>query len=319
MNIVIFTNNKAVKTSFSSLEKSKSIDLLFISCETLRKDLKNLCKKDLIYIDISNFNQKEITSLLTYLSKQENKSFGIIDPANKVEDIADLFFKNISDYIGKQLLKENINPNRIKKAVEFTNVFSEEETIKIKENHIPVNNWSEIKAGKEYTFVFLYLGIDNTDILKQRFNTDVLTKMQNGLRTYLENYLKHYNGRMWIWNDYSGIILFPFNGKNSESVLAACRLHLNQKIIGIENLNINSVVTYRLAMHIGNTVYKKRGNTGNIISNTINSIFHIGQKYIEPEEFNITEDVLAYLKNGLKENFIPCGNFEGNEIYKFRV
>ena len=82
---------------------------------------------------------------------------------------------------------------------------------------------------------------------------------------------------------------------------------------------MNTVITYRLVMHIGNSVFKKRGSTGNIISDTMNSIFHIGQKYIEPKNFNITEDVLRYLKNGLKENFVPDGNFEGNDIYKFKI
>jgi hypothetical protein len=319
MNLVIFTDNKTVKNAFSIIEKSRSNDLIYVSRKTLRKDIKNICKKDLIYIDISGYTEKEINSLIIFLSKTKNQSFGIIDPSGNVEDIAELFFKDITDYIGKSLLKEKIKISRIKKADEFRNAFREEETEKMKEDYIPSIDWPEIKPGKEYTFIFLYIGIDNTELLKQRFNTDILSKMQNNLRNYLEGFLKPYKGRMWIWNNFSGIMLFPFNGKKTDSLSAACRLHLNQKIISIECLNINAIVTFRLVMHIGNTIYKKRGSTGNIVSDTMNSIFHIGQKFIEPGNFNITEDVYTYLNNGLKDNFVPSGNFEGNEIYKFKI
>jgi hypothetical protein len=320
MELVIFTDSKVIKNSFSLLEKSKAVDLVYISRKTIRKDIRNFCKKDIIYIDISGYSVKEINSLLTFLTKNQKQSFGIIDPEAKIDDIADLFFRNISDYIGKRLLKNKIKTIRIKKAIEARNLnLEEEETVKFKEDHILVNDWSEIKPGKEYTFIFLYIGIDNTNILKQRFNASILAKMQNNLRIYLENFLKPYNGRMWIWNDFSGIILFPFNGKYSDAFLAACKLHLNQRIISIESLNINAIITFRLVMHIGNTVFRKRGSTGNIISNTMNSIFHIGQKFIEPRNFNITDDVLLYLKNGLKENFVPYGDFEGNKIYKFKI
>ena len=182
MDLVIFTDNKNIKKAFSSIEKSKSADLVFISCNSIRKDIKNMCKKDLIYIDVSGFTKKEISSFLTFLSKQENNSFGILDPGNQIEDIAGLFFQNITDYFGKELLKSNISLPRIKKALEFRNINEEEENIKINEAFIPVNDWTEIKSGKEYTFTFLYIGIDNTDILKQRFSSDILTKMQNNLR-----------------------------------------------------------------------------------------------------------------------------------------
>ena len=334
MDLVIFTDSKTVKNSFSAIERYRSSDLIYISPKSLRKDIKNICRKDIIYIDISGYSQKEINSLfifwdLEFLNKYSfdcvQNFFSchflnlLITKTAFIPPKAELFFRNISDYIGKSLLKNSISPARIKKAVEFREMPPEEETEKMKEDYILVNDWSEIKPGKEYTFIFLFIGIDNTDILKQRYNTDILVKMQNSLRNYLENFLKPFNGRMWIWNDFSGIILFPFNGKDSDAVLAACRLHLNQRIITIECLNINTVITFRLVMHIGNTVFRKRGSTGNIISNTMNSIFHIGQKYTGPENFSITEDVLRFLKNGLKENFMTSGSFEGNEIYKFKI
>ena len=167
--------------------------------------------------------------------------------------------------------------------------------------------------------MFLYIGVAHIDKIKQRYNANTLTKLQNDLRNYLANFLIPYNGKIWIWNNFSGLVLFPFNGKDTEAVLSACRLFLNQKIISIECMNISTVITFKIAMQIGNTVYKKRGDTGNIVSNTINSIYHLGQKFTKPEAFSITKDVFVYLKNGLKDNFIPCGKFEGNEIYLFEI
>jgi hypothetical protein len=319
MNLAIFTNSSIIKKAFSSIENSKAAKLEFIPLKDLRKDIKAMRKKDLIYIDISTFDQKQANSILTFLSKQDNRIFGIIDPKNQIQDIAGLFFRGITDYIGKLLLKSNISLNRIKKAMEFGCDPDREDIIPKNEDYIFLDDWKSIKFGKEYTFTFLYIGIDNIDKIKQRYNADILVKLQNNLHNYLTNFFKPYNGKIWIWNNFSGLVLFPFDGKDIGAVYAGCRLFLNQKIIAIECMNINTVVTFRIVMHIGNTIYKKRGNTGNIISNTINSIFHLGIKFIKPENFNITKDVFIYLKNGLKDNFVPCGTFEGNEIYIFQI
>ncbi len=319
MNLIIFSDSTIVKKSFGAVEKSKAVQLVFLSRENLRKDIKDLYKKDLIYIDISEYDQKQISSLLTFLSKQNNKSFGIIDPKNQVIDIAELFFQNITDYIGKLLLKENINLARIKKAFKFIENPDIEEIIPKKDDYIYSLDWKSIKPGNEYTFIFLYIGVAHKDKIKQRYNANTITKLQNNLRNYLANFLIPYNGKIWIWNNLSGLILFPFNGKDTEAVLSACRLFLNQKIISIECINVPTIISLKIAMQIGNTVYKKRGDTGNIISKTINSIFHLGQRFTKPETFSITKDVFVHLKNGLKDNFIHSGTFEGNEIYQFEI
>ncbi|MBP7583491.1 MAG: hypothetical protein KBA61_05635, partial [Spirochaetes bacterium] len=38
--------------------------------------------------------------------------------------------------------------------------------------------------------------------------------------------------------------------------------------------------------HVGNTVYRVRGDTGSIISDSINSIFHLGQKYAPDSSYS---------------------------------
>ena len=73
---------------------------------------------------------------------------------------------------------------------------------------------------------------------------------------------------MWIWNNFEGLILFPFNGKTCDAILACFRMILYRKMTCVEKLSFNTLFSFRIALHIGSTVYERRGNTKNIISNS---------------------------------------------------
>jgi len=80
----------------------------------------------------------------------------------------------------------------------------------------------------------------------------------------------------------------------------------------------NQIIRYRIAMHIGNTVYQPRGKTGTIISDCINSLFHLGQKYTDEDGLFITENIYSFLNEKTKKLFIKVKPFEGRQIYTFK-
>ena len=115
------------------------------------------------------------------------------------------------------------------------------------------------------------------------------------------------------------VVLFPFDGKRCSAILTCFRMMLDRNIISAEDISFNALISYRIALHIGNTVYRKRGDTGGIISDSINSIFHLGQKYAESGNFYITQDAFSFIPKGLSDYFVPAGIYEGRRIMQMRT
>ncbi len=138
-------------------------------------------------------------------------------------------------------------------------------------------------------------------------------------RKYLEKYFAPLQGQIWMWMDFGGLIIFPFDAEKCDAILASFRMILNRHIICIEEIDINTVLSFKIALNIGNTVYRKKGDTGNIISDSINSIFHLGQKYTPPGNFYLTREVFEYAPASLKKMFLDAGEYEGREILRMRL
>jgi hypothetical protein len=74
-----------------------------------------------------------------------------------------------------------------------------------------------------------------------------------------------------------------------------------------------------MILHLGNTVYRSRGKTGTIVSDTINFLFHMGKQFSQRSHFYITAPVAPFIPDRLKKDFIPAGTFEGVKISKMRL
>jgi hypothetical protein len=105
----------------------------------------------------------------------------------------------------------------------------------------------------------------------------------------------------------------------SEAPVVCLRLMLARKIFSVEEIGLDLIFSYRIAFHIGNTVYKRKGNTGTIVSKSINTIFHLGQKYLYEGQFYITEEALRFMPEGLKKTFTRVGNYEGHDILRMKL
>jgi hypothetical protein len=122
-----------------------------------------------------------------------------------------------------------------------------------------------------------------------------------------------------MWMNQSGLVLFPFNGESINAILSCIRLVLNRTIISAEYYPYNTVITYRMILHLGNTIYRTRGKTGTIVSDTINFLFHMGKQFSQRGHFYVTAPVVPFIPEQLQKVFIPVGTFEGVEISKMRL
>ncbi|MBA7683553.1 hypothetical protein ES703_91922 [subsurface metagenome] len=321
MKIIVFSDLETIKTNFAGVKRSKNFTVEYHSCIELKKKLKSTDKNTFIYIDISRYDDQERNKLLKYLSGLESCRYGIVDPEGAVKDTALLFFGGASDYLGREVFKEGITAVRINKAAAFLAPGqppgTEARWLPEIKNFIPSGpNWSGIKSGQEYTFCLMYVELNNHEALRKNLGEELITAVINSFRGYLQKSISPINGKVWMWDEFGGLILFPFDGEKCDAVLACFRLILNRKMICVENLTFNALFSYHIALHIGNTIYKSKGNTGTLVSDSINSIFHLGKKFTPPGNFYITKEVFMHSPEGLKKCFLPAGHFEGFEIMR---
>jgi hypothetical protein len=322
MKVVVFSDSKSIEKCFESLNRSKVHTLDFYPVLDLKRRIKNSSNGAFIYVDVSRLEQEERARILKYLSRLTGYKYGIIDERGVIEDSATLFHLGAADYVCKNILKSGITQSRITKAVKFR-------TVRVKEPPAPLlkrvtykpsgRDWRGVKSGQEYTFTLMYIELDDKAQLKDSLSDQQFNYMTKRFKSFVQRAVAPLGGRLWIWNDFGGLVLFPFNGKSCEPIITCFRLMLSRTIFSVEELGYNKLYSYRIALHIGNTVYKSKGRTGTIVSSSINEIFHMGKKYVLPGNFFLTNEVYKYVPERMKRCFVPAGSFEEWDVTKMKL
>ena len=324
MNIVLFTDRNNVEKKFSTVKRSR---VHVFSCHPrseLRKKVKTIDCGSFLYVDIAGYEDAELRRLLTYLSRLKDYRYGIIDTEGKIRDVAGLFHNGVSDYVNRRLLSEGMSVRRIGKAalLRSGDTFLNKPMVSSIDGQKAIpsgRDWSSVRSGHEYTFGMMYIELDRQAALKNKLSEGQLNSLMSSFQNYIERSVAQYSGKIWIWNDFGGLILFPYDGRQSEAPVVCLRLMLARKIFSVEETGLDTILSFRIAFHIGNTVYKRKGDTGTIVSKSINAIFHLGQKYLHEGEFYITEEALNLSHEGIRGSFARVGNYEGYDIYSMKL
>jgi len=319
MDIIIFSNTKNIDKIFSAVSKSKKFSVRILPAASLKKGARSIPKQTIVYADLSSFTKTEAPQIIKSLSKCDGSVFGIIDPKGMVDDVAALFHAGAGDYLGPHAVKKGIASKRIEDVLIFKQIEPQEKLKALKKDYIlSGRDWKGIAPGKEYTFVFMLVELDNKSELKGAGN-EYFNFITGSFKRYLEEHITPSNGRIWMWIDFGGLVIFPFDGGISNAIESGFRLMINRKLMSAEILHLDLLLSYRIAMHVGNTVYQARGQTGTIVSDSINSVFHLGQKYAKPGWFCLTEDMYHFVHPGLKSAFVPAGEYEGRSILRMKT
>lgn len=319
MIVYLFSTAKGIEKNFEALKKSKKYELVIQPPSGMKKTVSKAPKGSMVYLDISTMAKADAAQAMKYLAKQDTCRYGIIDAKGTAGDIAGLFHDGASDYLDAALLKKGLQPKRIERIEKFKAVEgADQAAATARRNYTPSGrDWKGVQQGKEYTFCFMLVDLDNKNELKAG-GPEQFAAITTAFKNYIEQAMAPFNGRIWIWMDFGGLILFPFDGKKCDAIEAGVRLMVNRMLMSAELINLDINLSYRIAMHIGNTVYKAKGQTGTIISDSINSVFHLGQKYAEPGGFYLTDEILLFTPAGLMNQFVPAGEFEGRNILRMK-
>ncbi|MCF7913798.1 MAG: hypothetical protein K9L66_01380 [Spirochaetaceae bacterium] len=319
--IFLVSDDSELTGAFQPISKSKKYHFECISwSEWNKRDI--VTGNQLIYFNISDSSKAE---LKTRLKSAENLScpWGIVDSSSRIEDIASLFHNGCCDYIDTTRLS-TVKVARIGRALAFSHERSSAplsaETRASKTASYsgkPAKNWNDVVQGKEYTFCFMYVELLPSKEWSKKAGDTHQEQMQTAFHDMIETQADNYNGKIWMWNEWKGLLLFPFDGKECEASVLATRLLINRLILSIEGGPYHTLLNYKIAMHIGSTVYQERGNTGTIVADDINFIFHLGSKYADPNRLYVSSQVRDAIRSDLQNLFRREGQFEGQSIYTF--
>ncbi len=309
----------------SAKNKSGKGRIEFFELDSLKKVLRRIDVPTVVYLDITNLDEYE--KLIDYLGKKKGVFWGVIDFNGRIKGISDLFLKGAIDYIGEYEVKAGgAFLNRVRSVVNYLQKYRKDcpfireqqgESAPGYDVYKPVK-WSEIVEGDSYAFSVMFIELDGKGEMERTWGKRNLEMAVSKFYSFVKNSVAQYDGRVWMWSGFSGIILFPFNGKDILSALSGFRLKLFKYIFDVEDSLFPGFVSFRVALHLGNIVYTRVAK-GHVISDSINSVVHLGKKFAEPDNFCITKDVYNFLHGGLVRFFKHAGEFEGRHIYKMTL
>lgn len=311
MKYHVFTRREEVIRAFKESGYPK---LAFHEPEKLRHVCQGL-KGALIYLDLFGENRDWLDPHLPYIRNRSDLRYGVISPGDSADDPALHFHDGAVDYLCTGLMTRGLTRSRLERAQRFRPIDSRFLHSELDEN-IPFSgpNWDQIEEGGEYVFAMLYAGLDNMKQIRDLLGQEGAEKFTSEFREWITEQVEPWFGYQWLWSDWGGVYLFPFDGKNYYALEAAMECFLNKRIARFSYFERKT--TFRFVLHLGSTVFMKRGNTGHIISDSINSLFHMAHREGSRDELVMSQEVRSHIPVSLLPYFDRLGEFEGRELYK---
>jgi hypothetical protein len=254
--------------------------------------------------------------------------FGILDTERAVEDVAELFYLGACDYLDTRVLEVGLSTARVRRALAYregteampADPAAPPDSVDVQAvREVDGADWETIRDGAEYQFIMLYAGVDPITG-KHRESTDRATHdSRTAFKDLVSRYVAPIGGRVYMWKEEEGILLFPYHAENVEPAVSCFRMMLNKVILNAEQLSRLAPVTWRLALHVGSTTYRSSGNTATVVSEAVNHLFHIGGSYMPPDSFFVTGEALLLVPDGLRPFFVSEGTFEQSQVYRMHL
>jgi hypothetical protein len=328
VNILVFSDSKKLPEKMKLRRRQGVVeDVRFAPFQEFAARLKAVDTPTLCYLDISTIEEKKIAGYLRRLRKKDHILYGIVDPTGKIKDVARLFHDGAVDYLNRRILANGAGTSRLKPILDYLRgtqpvvldrIAASTNQRRQASYILSGSDWASVEPGREYTFSMMFVELDGKDQMERSFGAENLSIALSSFRAYIDGFVRKFGGRLWMWFSFGGIVLFPFDAKSCPALTCGFRLMLFRRLYDIEGSRFPHFLSIRLALQIGNTPYTKE-NTGHIVSDSLNSIFHLGQQFVRPGNFCVTEEVLEFGQPALRDYFVAAGTFEGKKILRMRL
>lgn len=324
MEILVFTDSRRVRELVCSRRvRSREVSLQVGPLRELRGAIAAMRPGTICYLDFSALGERQRARLRGHLAGATHVRYAVIDPGGTIKDVGRLFHEGAVDYLGKAALQKAFTATHLARLTRFLDGMGAARSEGI-ESRPPLREellrsaWRTIVPGREYTFYLMFIELDGKAEMEKKYGMKNLGSALVSFRQFIDGSVRPFGGKLWIWSNFGGLILFPFTSGESPAVTCAFRLILFKHLYDVEQSVFPGFVSFRTVLHIGNTVYREE-DTGGLISDSLNSIFHLGQHFAPPGSFCATAEALEYAHPALRGFFRECGSFEGRRIYRMRL
>ena len=154
-----------------------------------------------------------------------------------------------------------------------------------------------------------------TEEMKKRYEPGNLATAMETFRAFIERTALQHSGRLWMWSRFGGLVLFPLRGEGCPAALCGMRILLSRIFYDVEESLLPGRISFRMALSHGVTVYHE-SETGRLVSDAINSIYHLGRRFTPAGQFLLTAEACAAAPQALRGYCQPAGAFEGKKIMR---
>lgn len=324
-------SSKGRASLFSHVKRHSGHRLVKVAPSKLENALAEASEDAFFYLDAAGFKGDEMWTALRRAVRAYPGRVGVFDPDSVLTDPAQAFFHGAVDVLAAAVLEEGITAERFEEVLRFADSEADsagtelgEAPALLSEPIHPPNeilsgsDWNEVDQGSEYTFWLLFAHLDNTKRYTAETSESYASRVASHFREHLLGEMERFGGKIWMWKRFGGLLLFPYDGERCMPIIPAFRMYMNRVIANVEHYQLKNPVSYRMALHVGNTLYQDSGETGDVVSADVNFIFHLGNKNTDAGEMTLTETALSFVPHGLQQYFCDLGSFESRRVYKMR-
>ena len=177
-----------------------------------------------------------------------------------------------------------------------------------------MTNWGILKDGKIYNITVMSLDIVGNSKLVKKYGTKIMEKVYFRLRSFVEQKVLDYDGRIWNFAGDGGLIAYTSKDHVIRSVLCALDIRAALSVFNIHpDLPIKESIELRLALDTGKIKFSI--DTGHIVSDIINYAAHLEKLGTLPGEIAISENIKKELPPKIVKVFSYKNKFENMNSY----
>jgi class 3 adenylate cyclase len=318
---VVFTPAPRKLDKIRFLAGPGALDLEVRPLKELKKALPSLEVAPLVYVHVQGLTAKEAAKLLAVIEANPRVRFCVLDPAGEIGDVASVFHAGAVDYIGKAMASGKASAKRRRAPLEYAKrigagpVAASPDEVSLEAQVAVRDGWAEIEPGREHSFAFLFIEVDDAEELKKRHEPENLAAAMATFKEFIERNVDQHGGRLWMWSRFGGLVLFPLHDPAPYAPMCGLRILLSSIFYDAEESLLPGRLSFRMALSAGSTVYHE-GDTGRIVSDAVNSIFHLGRRFTRSGQFLITADAYDLVPQQARGFFHAAGTYEGRRIYR---
>lgn len=271
--------------------------------------------EDFTYVEIPKESQGG-ERILRVLRKFPTLRWAVMDWYGSISDCAQLFHEGAFDYFGEEYAQEPPTVARIRRGLTWAGWDSQGDgQIEVMaESFDPAT----AKVGKTYRFLFLLVHIPLRDATRKRLGEKGLTQLRERFLQLLGQLAEEGQGVLWIQQELTFLLAYPPTQVRAALALGL-RLVASRSLVSLEQLGLDFILDVRVNYDFGTASWQKPGETGQVIADAINFLFHLGIKRAPDNALTFSEESLESLPQRLRALLVREGDYEERNLFRTPV